>query len=227
MADKSVDDLYKGIRNRYADARANGYRLHTYFLREQDVILSALSETPGVVLDIACGSGLMAMPLHDKAELLIGLDFNEQACASAKSNFLNTIRGNAFSLPLNNNSINNAFCCQFLNQQSDENMRLLLSESYRILMPGGKMILIWRNGEAIIHRVAHLLFRLYDRLTGQPSFPVINHPMSDVETYAKSVGFETIRKEVMLPLLRWHTDKVHSFLAKIIGASCFIILKRH
>ena len=224
-ADKSVNKLYGEIRTRYNDARANGYRLHTYFLREQEIIISELSNNTGITLDIACGSGLMTLPLKDKAELLLGLDFNEQACISAKCNSLNVIRGDAFSLPIGNESIDNALCCQFFNQQPSENLRKVLSESYRILAPGGKMILIWRNGEAMIHKLAHRLFKLYDHLSKQPSFPVVDHSIDEVENYAHKVGFETIRKEVIFPLLRWHTDKTNGLAAKLMGASNFLVLK--
>lgn len=226
-ADKSVDKLYGEIRNRYDDARANGYRLHTYFLREQEIIVSAITDSdPGIVLDIACGSGLMGKPLKNKSRLLIGLDFNELACAAAKSNSLDAIRGDAFSLPLQSKSINNAYCCQFLNQQSHEKMKLLLEESFRVLVDGGKLIIIWRNGKALIHCGAHMLFKLYDFLSDQPTFPVINHSISDVESYAHSIGFITSRKQTIFPLLRWRTNKINSVMSKLIGASCFLVLER-
>lgn len=226
-ANKSVDKLYGSIRNRYNDARANGYRFHTYFLREQEIIISALTKgEPGVILDIGCGSGLMAIPLKDKAKLLIGLDFNEEACKSAKLNSLDTIRGNAFSLPLKSNSINNAYCCQFLNQQPQKNMELLLMECYRVLVDGGKLIIIWRNGKAVIHRSAHIFFKFYDLLSGQPSFPVVDHSISEIECFAHSIGFVTSKKQTIFPLLRWHTDKTDSMMSKLIGASCFLVLER-
>lgn len=227
VADKSVNELYGGIRNRYNDARANGYRLHTYFLREQEIILSTLDHNPGIVIDIGCGSGLMAIPLISKSKLLLGIDFNEQACKTAKKNSLTTIRGNAFSMPLDTQCINSAYCCQFLNQQSHNDMKLLLSESYRVLLPNGKLILIWRNGEALIHKVAHLLFSLLDKAAGRPSFPMVNHSLSSVEDFAKKTGFATTRKQAIFPLLRWHSDNINGFLAKIIGASFILVLKRN
>ncbi len=226
-ADKTVNELYGGIRNQYNDARANGYRLHAYFLREQKIIISTLNTNPGVVLDIGCGSGLMAQPLIDKAALLLGLDFNEQACKTARSNSLNIIRGNAFSMPLETESVDNAYCCQFLNQQSHDDMMLLLSESHRILMPNGKIILIWRNGEAVIHKIAHTFYKFFDLLAGRPSFPMINHSMTSVEDYAHSVGFGTVRKEAIFPLLNWRTNKITNLASKFIGASFFLVLKRN
>lgn len=225
-ADKNVNKLYGGIRNRYDDARANGYRLHSYFLREQEILLATLGDSPDIVLDIGSGSGLMAVPLLDKATLLLGLDFNEHACIEAKSNGLNVIRGNAFSIPLNNNSINNIYCCQFLNQQSHENTKTLLLECKRILLPDGKMILIWRNGEALIHQTAHALFKFWDKIIGRPSFPMVNHSISDIEEYSHSIGFRTVNKETIFPLLRWRSDKNNSILSKIIGASFFLVLER-
>jgi ubiquinone/menaquinone biosynthesis C-methylase UbiE len=227
IADKNVNKLYGGIRRRYSDARANGYRFHKYFLREQEIIISTLTQNePGIVLDIGCGSGLMALPLLNKSTLLLGLDFNEEACKAAYYNDLKTIRGNAFSLPFKKESINNVYCCQFLNQQSHENMILLLFEVYKTLSPKGKLIIIWRNGEALIHRIAHRLFMLYDLIMRQPSFPVINHPIAEVERNAHEIGFETVTKEVIFPLLRWRSNKINSLLSKLIGASFFLVLER-
>ena len=225
-ADKSVNALYKDIRNRYDDARANGYRLHRYFLKEQEIIISTLPKDPKYILDIGCGSGLMAFPLVGKTELLIGLDFNQQACITAKNILPNVIQGNAFKLPLNSNSINNAYCCQFLNQQSNENMKLLLSESYRVLSPNGSLILIWRNGDAVIHQVCHAFFKLYDRFNRQIPFPVIKHPIYSVENYAHSLGFKTMSKESIFPLLCWRTTHINSILSKLIGASYFLVLRK-
>lgn len=226
VADKSVNELYGGIRSKYGDARANGYRLHKYFLREQEIVLSEFKDiNANYILDIGCGSGLMTQPLINKARLLIGLDFNEDACNFAKSNQLNVIRGNAFSMPLATNSIHSACCCQFLNQQSNENMKSLVKESYRILAKGGKIIIIWRNGEALIHRLAHILFKLYDLITNQPTFPVINHSIDDVESFAHSVGFKTAQKQTIFPLIRWRTTKTNSILSRLIGTSNFLVLE--
>jgi ubiquinone/menaquinone biosynthesis C-methylase UbiE len=226
-ADKSVNELYGGIRTQYNDARANGYRLHTYFLKEQEIIVSSLNKETGIILDVGCGSGLMGVPLLNQAKLLIGLDFNEQACLTAKYNSLAVIRGDAFNIPFKDRTINNAYCCQFLNQQSSDNMKLLLSECHRILIPGGQMILIWRNGEALIHKVAHAIFKLSDLISDRPSFPMVNHSISEVEDYATSLGFEISKKETIFPLIRWQSHKFDSLLSRVIGASFFLVLKRN
>ena len=226
-ADKNVNKLYGGIRERYSDARANGYRLHSYFLREQEILTSEIGDSPGVVLDIGSGSGLMAIPILNKASFILGLEFNEEACQEAKFNGLAAIRGNAFLTPLASESINNIYCCQFLNQQAHENSKLLLSECHRILLPQGKLVLIWRNGEALIHRAAHALFKLWDKIIGRPSFPMVNHSISDIESFAHSIGFKTEKKETIFPLLRWRSNKTNSLYSRIIGASYFLVLKRN
>ena len=43
-ADRDVDSLYRSLRGRYGadNARANGYRYHGYFLREQALLFAAL-----------------------------------------------------------------------------------------------------------------------------------------------------------------------------------------
>ena len=59
--DKQTDQLYENIRSRYGSSNsgANGYRLEQYFLREQEMILSEISDDNKIIVDLACGSGLM------------------------------------------------------------------------------------------------------------------------------------------------------------------------
>ena len=226
-ANNDIDGLYEDIRSKYIDARANGYRSHRYFLREQEILLSVIDKNPGTVLDLACGSGLMVLPLLDNADTVIGLDYNVYACVAAKQHGLEVIRGNTFLLPLRNNSIDHTCNCQFLNQQSHDEMKLLLSECYRISNSPGKVILIWRNGNSLIHRIAHIIFKIYDRLCKRSSFPVVNHHITEVENYANLLGFETLIKQTIFPLLGWKSSNLHGILSNLIGASYFLVLKKH
>ena len=68
-ADRETDALYAGMRRRFGARRAeaNGYRYAGYFHREQALLLSLLDADAAVVLDVACGSGLMLEPLRDGA----------------------------------------------------------------------------------------------------------------------------------------------------------------
>jgi len=227
-ADKKVDELYIGLRNKYGtdNPKANGYRLQLYFLREQEMILDTLKDANGTILDIACGSGLMLQPLLRRGQEIIGVDFNETACRAARQNNIKIIRGDAYLMPVDSETIDRAINCQFLNQQPYENITGFIKEVYRVLRPGGKFILVWRNDEALIHRTAEFIYRFIDIFTGIPKFPYFNHTLDTVSGKAAEIGFTVEKKQLTFPLLSWKTEETYGLLAKLIGASCFLVLKK-
>ena len=227
-ADFKVDKLYGDLRGRYGsfNARANGYRLQVYFRREQELILDALGDAQGRVLDIACGSGLMALPLASPSRQVIGVDFNTLACNAAQENGLSVFRGDAFCLPLKNSSIDRALSCQFLNQQSAINARGFVAEAFRVLKPSGQLIIVWRNGQALIHKVAHQIFSVTDLIQGQVTFPNVDHSLDQLTAYATETGFTVLDQFVSFPLLRWRSREIGSLTARLIGASNVMVLQK-
>ena len=127
-ADEDVDKLYRSVREAYGDSNpmANGYRLQQYFLREQAMLFEQVPDDAGLVVDIACGSGLMIQPLAAPGRTLVGVDYNQDACLAARQNGIDILRGNAFSVPLANACCDLVVNCQFLNQQNTERAKTLL-----------------------------------------------------------------------------------------------------
>ncbi len=227
-ADKDVDARYDFLRGRHGDknAKANGYRLESFFAREQRLLLKAVDKSNGPFLDVACGSGLMLAPLKDEGHEVYGLDFNKDACESAQLNGVKIMRGDAFAMPLANGSIGQIVNCQFLNQQPPEQTRKFIEESARVLKRGGQLIILWRHACSAIHRTSHGVFTFVDKFTGQPPFPQYEHPMKEIEGFARDAKLETVDKAVTLPFFKPDTVKDESLAANIIGASLFIVLKK-
>jgi SAM-dependent methyltransferase len=227
-ADRNVDRLYGSLRGRFGtgSARANGYRYHGYFLREQSLVLAALGPPRGVVLDIACGSGLMLKPLLSEADGVIGVDYNEHACGHAHANGLLVVRGDAFSLPLRSGSVDMAVNCQFLNQQDQAAARRFIEEVGRVLKSGSRLVLVWRNGSSLIHRVAHAVFRLFDRLSGLPTFPCIDHGLEEIRAYALAAGLSVEAEAAAFPPLSWWMNDPVSPSARLFGASYFMVVHK-
>jgi SAM-dependent methyltransferase len=227
-ADIRVDGLYAGLRGRYepTNARANGYRLQAWFERERIMVLKAIGQDDETVVDIACGSGLMMAPLVAAGRSVIGIDFNADACRSARDNAVMVIRGDAYRLPFADASVTRLVNCQFFNQQPRAAVARFVGEVARVLRSDGRAVLVWRNGDAWIHRIAHSLLRYVDRATGRPEFPVVNHPIAEIMALAQHAGLHAERAELMLPLLGWRSTRLHGVAAKLAGATCLLVLKR-
>ena len=228
-ADREVDSLYRSLRGRYGadNARANGYRYHGYFLREQAMLFAALEQpASGTVVDIACGSGLMLQPLIGGACRVVGVDFNVDACHDARTSGLAVIRGDAFALPLATASVDQAVNCQFLNQQSRDNAKRFVAEAGRVLRPGGRLVIVWRNGGSLIHKLAHAIFSALERLAGHPTFPVVDHDIAAVEADARAAGLDVAARYATFPPFGWQTTRPASLAARLIGASYVLVLRK-
>ncbi len=227
-ADKDVDARYKFLRDKHGETnpQANGYRVQSFFAREQRIIFSALDIDNGPFLDIACGSGLMLEPLLSEGKDVYGLDYNDDACVAAHQNDIKIVRGDAFNAPFSDNQVGQIINCQFLNQQTAEQTQKFIEESARILKPGGQLIILWRHAQSLMHKTVHAVFTIKDKFTGQPPFPQYVHPMSEVKGFAKQAGLEVVKEAVTLPFLKPDILSSRNPASCILGASLFIVLKK-
>jgi len=225
---QSVDQLYEQLQQKHGESSAlvNGYRSHRYFVNEQQLVLSLVSEKATRILDLACGSGLMTQPLNKDDTEVIGLDFNESACAAASKLLTSCIQGDAFDLPFEDNSFDSIVNCQFLNQQTPEDVARMFAECQRVLKPNGQMIVVWRNGSALIHKVAHSLLTLKDKLTNNPNFPVFEHPIPQVSESAIQQGLTVEQSFSFFASLNWEIRQIDSVLSKLFGASGVLVLRK-
>lgn len=225
-ADEETDLNYKTLRTRHTDARANGYRFHNYFLKEQAYVLKLIGTQNGATLDIGCGSGLLLAPLATKRDDIFGLDFNQDACQDAAQNGLKIIRGDGFALPISDNSIGTVIATQFINQQTPEATQKFLGEATRILQKNGRLILVWRNGNAWIHHIAHTLYSIGDILLGRPKFPYINHHIGDVCDWAENAGLHVEMRQALLSIAGLKFNNPESIQSKLLGASFIAIFNK-
>jgi SAM-dependent methyltransferase len=223
--DKHTDALYADVRGRFGhrQAGANGYRYEGYFRREQTVVHSLMDPGAATVLDACCGSGLMLLPLIDQTRIIFGIDFNDDACQAAARNGFPVLRSDAYTMPLGDSCIDEIINCQFFNQQRADGVAAFVDEAARVLVPGGRVIMVWRNANALIHRTAHGLLTIADRLRGQPQFPQEMHSFDAVENYLKDAGLVIAHREVSCAPLSWRSANTHGIAARVIGASCVLV----
>ena len=222
--DRNVDALYDDLRTAHGGgkAQANGYRSHTFFLRERRALLARIDRAASPVLDIACGSGLMVVPLLNDGMDVLGIDFNETACRAARANGVPVVQGDAFNLPHSNDTIAQIVNCQFLNQQPPERTRRFLQEAARVLRPGGRLLIQWRHGESWLHRSVHAVLRTVDRVTGQQAnFPQYTNTLDAVTAGAIDAGLKPRYAVATLPFGPVKHVTADGLTAQIIGASLF------
>ena len=226
--DRETDRLYAGMRGRHGtqSALANGYRYEGYFRREQALVLGLLSPDGEVVVDVACGSGLMLEPLLGERPLVFGIDFNDAACRAARANGFPVVRGDAFRLPLADATVDELVSCQFFNQQPPRAVAAFVKEAARVLKPGGHAVLVWRNAAALVHRLAHAVLGVGDRLAGRAVFPQYRHDFAALRGWAAGAGLAVRTELVAFAPLRWRSADVGGLLAGLIGASNVIVLER-
>ncbi len=225
MADKATDALYDRLRGRWTTAaRANGYQLDAFFRAEQATVLGAVAPGLEPIVDVACGSGLMTLPLLAAGRSVWGIDFNVDACAHAHARGLTMVRGDAMALPFADASIGQIINCQFLNQQDASATRRFLAESARVLYPGGRLLLTWRHARSGLHRAASWWLRL--RRDPAAAFPQFEHPLDETRDQAAELGLQAERCEVTWPLRRASNMAPDARLANLLGASFFAVMTR-
>lgn len=124
--------------------------------------ISSLMPSEGKhLLEVGCGEG---SNLHYLKEFLpharmVGLDFSQKKVHffSIFTEFAAGVCGDAVCLPFNDTSFDLVFCRDLLhhvNWARDQ----VISESLRVVKPGGKVVILEANGRTFLNRLFQLLF---------------------------------------------------------------------
>ncbi|RJS90670.1 class I SAM-dependent methyltransferase [Candidatus Bathyarchaeota archaeon] len=109
---------------------------------------------PGFILDVATGTGRVAIPLSQKYpnSKVVGLDLTNEMIRQAKikaeregTKSLSLIIGNGRKLPFKDNTFTTITCVRFFHLFPFEIQNLFLNEFYRCLKPGGRIIIEYNN----------------------------------------------------------------------------------
>lgn len=93
------------------------------------------------VLDIGCGTGLVAKELADRGYDVTGLDIMPEALIFCKQRGIkNIIKGDILNLPFKEGSFDIVLCLDMLYHQKVNDDEKALKEAFRIIAPGGKII---------------------------------------------------------------------------------------
>lgn len=105
--------------------------------------------TPGTrVLDVACGTGIVARRAAAKGAAVVGVDLNEQMLdvARAADAAIEWIEADAAALPLPDDTFDRVYCQQGLQFMPEP--AAAVAEMRRVLAPGGRLtVSVWRPSE--------------------------------------------------------------------------------
>lgn len=219
--------FYDGLAARFGGASplASWYRSDYAFARQRAQVLDVVGGDPGPLVDLGCGAGLVTLPLVASGRRVVGVDFNAGACRRAGRNGLAVVRGDAFSTPLADGAANVVLNVGFVQQYGAEALDLLLREAARVLRPGGRLVIVWVNRAALVHRIAFWCFRLLDALRGRASLPLFPHAPAEMRAAAARAALAPDRMFAVSPSARrrWRADGP---LARLIGTTFVAVLRR-
>lgn len=220
-ANSDSDTLYDGLRAGFGagSPKSSGYRSGYAFRRERALVLEAVGDASGRIVDLACGAGLVSMPLVNSGRPVVGIDYNAAACREARRNGLAALRGDVFGLPLAAGSADLMLNVEFAQQYEPEAIQDLLREASRVLRRGGRLVIVWRNGRSLAHRVAHGLFSGVDRLQGRPSLALVDHAPAEMRAAAGNAGLALDRLYAIFPPLGLRLRRADGLLAGLVGSS--------
>ena len=107
------------------------------------------------VLDLGCGSGFTINSLSVISKEVYGIDLSIDMLHMVENNnetLKGLLRGDAENLPFKENSFSHIFIQGMLHHL--ENYKNSLSEAYRILSPGGEILVIEPSNDVLLIRVA-------------------------------------------------------------------------
>jgi len=134
----------------------------------QDAVVRALRDTrPRRVLDVGCGTGLLAARLRRELDgaVLVGCDFSHGMLVRARGHdaVVSWVQGDAQRLPFRDASADAIVSTEAFHWFPDQ--RRALAEFLRVLVPGGRLLVALVNPTDAVRAVA----RLGSRAIGQPA----------------------------------------------------------
>ncbi|MDD5675031.1 MAG: class I SAM-dependent methyltransferase [Chitinivibrionales bacterium] len=121
-----------------------------------------LQPQPGeLIVDLGCGAGTMMIFMAGSGARMIGVDYSTVSLSLAREQFTKRISGKPFfgvccdgrSIPLREATIDAIMAVDFTEHLDDSFLQAMLMQAYRILKPGGRMVIYTPNPTHIFERL--------------------------------------------------------------------------
>jgi ubiquinone/menaquinone biosynthesis C-methylase UbiE len=138
-------------------------------------VVKALEVAPGQrILDLGCGTATLSLLIgaNTAAGLIVGLDidpvmlYTGQKKVAQSGALVSLTRGSADCLPYGNDSFDSAVSSLMLHHLETEQKRRMLCEAWRVLKPGGKVLVLDFGpvGSGNVARAAAAVFGRFERI---------------------------------------------------------------
>ena len=165
-------------------------------------LLNKISEDVDVgdtVLEVACGTGLVALKVAERTSKVYGIDISSPMIEEAKKKVQELGIKNvefsvkdAYALPFDNDMFDVAICNNALHNMMSP--QKALSEIKRVLKPGGRFIaVIVGIGESHIYKIAIAIYHLFGGKL--PIFHKLN--LDESANMISESGFSIVNKEIV------------------------------
>jgi len=212
---------------------------------EADIYLLKEKLRDGIILDLGCGYGRLAKYLLPERAFAkyIGLDSSERMLSlfqdrynqreSERKTPLLLIQSEMSQIPLDDASVDNVIVSSVFLHNSKVHTREALSEIYRVMKPGGKLILLsnFPNAKSLLG-LQGIIYLAYLRLLGKErNGPVRYFTRKEVEELLKpfqkvtirKIGFSILPSKILIfpavlnrPYRKFIRNPINSILRKIL-----------
>jgi SAM-dependent methyltransferase len=143
---------YDAVAREYAD-RFAGELAHKPLDRELLARFASEVRGSGEVYDLGCGPGQTTAFLHDCGVQVRGLDLSAELLREAGQRHPGIVfePGDMLALPIADASLAGVIAFYAIVHLSPAGLRRALAQMYRVLRPGGKLLLAFHVGEGSIH----------------------------------------------------------------------------
>lgn len=157
------------------------------------------------VLDAGCGEGILVEEFHDRLAIE-GIDSDYQSDRVR--------RGSVTALPFPDGSFDHALCLDVLEHLSFEDQDRALAELFRVIRPGGGLLVSVPN---LAHLQSRVHFALGGRLirTANPAKHPGDRPIGEYLDMARRAGFRLIDRHGIFPTIPIVTRAIRKSPARL------------
>lgn len=156
---------YDGLASRYDHTRRAENRGDQF----ASCLVRCLADVPGPVVDLGCGTGVVAAALSAWGHRVVAMDIAYEMCRGARTRHGAVLNASAQALPFLSRSVSNLCAVWMLNAIDD--LPAAVREIARVLRPGGRLLIIPSLPERPPDQVGGLLWDCLARVRGDGRGP--------------------------------------------------------